>query len=78
MTAIRVDDQPAGTLSEYKEFPIKSGKLDEELSGMSKVVDVIVPGSVVLLNESFASTNELEARRLRRRSCKPYWGWVSE
>jgi DNA mismatch repair ATPase MutS len=43
---------------------MKSGKLDEELSRISAIVDVIVPGSVVLLNESFASTNEREGAEI--------------
>jgi len=43
---------------------MKSGKLDEELGRMSTVVDAIVPGSVVLLNESFASTNEREGAQI--------------
>jgi DNA mismatch repair ATPase MutS len=43
---------------------MKSGKLDEELSRMSTIVDAIVPGSVVLLNESFASTNEREGAEI--------------
>jgi hypothetical protein len=36
------------------------GKLDEELSRMSRIVDQIRPGGVLLCNESFASTNERE------------------
>ena len=43
---------------------MKSGKLDEELSRMSIIVDAIVPGSVVFLNESFASTNEREGAEI--------------
>lgn len=35
---------------------LKSGKLDEELARMSRIVDDLHPGSLVLLNESFAST----------------------
>ncbi len=37
-----------------------SGKFDEELRRMSKVVDRLRPGAVLLSNESFASTNERE------------------
>lgn len=37
-----------------------SGKLDEELRRMSRVVDQIQPGAILLANESFASTNERE------------------
>lgn len=36
------------------------GKLDEELSRMSRTVDLIAPGALLLCNESFASTNERE------------------
>jgi len=37
-----------------------SGKLDEELRRMSRIVDDIQPRAVLLANESFASTNERE------------------
>ena len=37
-----------------------SGKLDEELQRMSRIVDEIHPGSMLFANESFASTNERE------------------
>ena len=36
------------------------GRLDEELSRLSGVVDEISPDSILLMNESFSSTNELE------------------
>ncbi len=45
---------------------MKSGKLDEELSRMSSVVGNLSPNSVVLLNESFASTNEREGSEIAR------------
>jgi DNA mismatch repair ATPase MutS len=45
---------------------MKSGKLDEELSRMSSIVDNVSPNSVVLLNESFASTNEREGSEIAR------------
>jgi DNA mismatch repair ATPase MutS len=45
---------------------MKSGKLDEELSRMSMIVEQIVPGSLLLLNESFASTNEREGSEIAR------------
>ena len=45
---------------------MKSGKLDEELSRMNSIVDAISPNSVVLLNESFASTNEREGSEIAR------------
>lgn len=37
-----------------------SGRLDEELRRMSRIVDRIRPGALLLANESFASTNERE------------------
>jgi hypothetical protein len=43
---------------------MQSGKLDEELSRMSKIVEAITSGSVVLMNESFASTNEREGSEI--------------
>ena len=45
---------------------MRSGKLDEELGRMSAIVDSMTPGSVVLLNESFASTNEREGSEIAR------------
>ncbi|CDF58626.1 MutS-related protein [Thermobrachium celere] len=49
---------------------MKSGKLDEELSRMSKIVDVISWGSLVLFNESFSSTNEYEGSEIFRQITK--------
>jgi len=45
---------------------MKSGKLDEELSRMSSIVDSLSPNSIVLHNESFASTNEREGSEIAR------------
>jgi DNA mismatch repair ATPase MutS len=45
---------------------MKSGKLDEELSRMSDIVDNIVSNSTVLFNESFAATNEREGSEIAR------------
>jgi len=45
---------------------MKSGKLDEELSRMSDIVDKITPNSMVLFNESFAATNEREGSEIAR------------
>ncbi len=45
---------------------LRSGKLDEELGRMSALVDQARPGSLVLLNESFASTNEREGSEIAR------------
>ena len=45
---------------------MRSGKLDEELSRMSTIVDRLREGSMLLLNESFASTNEREGSEIAR------------
>jgi len=45
---------------------MRSGKLDEELSRMSSMVDNMTPNSIVLFNESFASTNEREGSEIAR------------
>jgi len=45
---------------------MKSGKLDEELSRMSAIVDNITANSMVLFNESFAATNEREGSEIAR------------
>jgi hypothetical protein len=42
------------------------GRLDEELTRMSTLVDHTTPTSLLLCNESFASTNELEGSQLAR------------
>jgi len=59
----------AGIFTHFKreEDPtLKSGKLDEELSRMSRIVDNITPQGIVLFNESFASTNEREGSEIAR------------
>jgi len=43
-----------------------SGKFDEELARMSRLADEIGPGALVLFNESFAATNELEGAEIAR------------
>lgn len=45
---------------------LRSGKLDEELTRMSALVDRAGPGDLVLLNESFASTHEVEGAAILR------------
>ncbi len=59
----------AGIFTHFKreeDTTMKSGKLDEELSRMSSIVDEVTPNSIVLLNESFASTNEREGSEIAR------------
>lgn len=43
-----------------------SGRLDAELAEMSAIVDRVQPGDLLLLNESFGSTNEREGSLLAR------------
>ena len=45
---------------------MKSGKLDEELSRMSDIIDHITPHPMILFNESFAATNEREGSEIAR------------
>lgn len=45
---------------------MKSGKLDEELARMSRIVDIIEPNSLILFNESFSATNEREGSEIGR------------
>jgi len=58
-----------GLFTHYKrkeDATMKSGKLDEELSRMSEIVDHITSNSLVLFNESFAATNEREGSEIAR------------
>lgn len=43
---------------------LRSGKLDDELGRLSALVDGVRSGALVLLNESFASTNEREGAEI--------------
>jgi hypothetical protein len=45
---------------------MKGGKLDEELRRISDIADAIGPNSILLFNESFASTNEREGSEIAR------------
>jgi len=45
---------------------LRSGKFDEELRRMSRIVDHVHPSDLVLLNESFAATNEREGAAVAR------------
>jgi DNA mismatch repair ATPase MutS len=58
-----------GLFTHYKreeDATMNSGKLDEELSRMSGIVDNITSNSVVLFNESFAATSEREGSEIAR------------
>jgi hypothetical protein len=62
-------DVRSGLFSHFKreeDVTLRSGKLDEELGRMSSIVDQLAPGSLLLLNESFASTNEREGSEIGR------------
>jgi len=59
----------AGLFTHYKreeDEAMESGKLDEELARMSTIADAIGHDCVLLCNESFASTNELEGSEIAR------------
>jgi DNA mismatch repair ATPase MutS len=58
-----------GVFTHYKreeDATMESGKLDEELRRMSEIADSIRPSSLLLCNESFASTNEREGSEIAR------------
>ncbi|MEA4924188.1 MAG: DNA mismatch repair protein MutS [Syntrophomonadaceae bacterium] len=57
----------SGLFSHFKreeDADMNSGKLDEELSRMSHIVDNLSPYAMVLFNESFAATNEREGSEI--------------
>ena len=56
-----------GLLTHYtreEDAPMNRGKLDEELARMSAIVDALGHQSMILLNESFAATNEHEGSEI--------------
>lgn len=58
-----------GVFTHYKreeDVSMSSGKLDEELARLSQIIDAITSNSMLLLNESFASTNEREGSEIAR------------
>jgi DNA mismatch repair ATPase MutS len=59
----------SGVFTHYKkeeDASMQSGKLDEELSRMSTIVDAVRSRGLVLCNESFGSTNEREGSEIAR------------
>ena len=59
----------AGIFTHYRreeDVTMKSGKLDEELSRMSDIIDKITPNVMLLFNESFSATNEREGSEIAR------------
>jgi DNA mismatch repair ATPase MutS len=62
-------DLCTGLFTHFKrkeDVTLESGKLDDELNRMSQIVDHLSAGSLVLLNEAFASTNEKEGSEIAR------------
>lgn len=62
-----------GVFTHYKreeDATMESGKLDEELSRMSEIAGQITCHSILLCNESFASTNEREGSEIARQVVK--------
>jgi DNA mismatch repair ATPase MutS len=58
-----------GLFTHYKrreDASMESGKLDEELKRMNEIVETIAPNALLLLNESFAATNEREGAEIAR------------
>lgn len=56
-----------GIFTHYKreeDSGLKRGKFDEELHRMSEIVEHIRPGSILLLNESFAATDDREGSEI--------------
>lgn len=47
-----------------EDINLDSGKLDEELVRMKNIISQLSSGSLVILNESFASTNEIEGSEI--------------
>ncbi|MCD6450200.1 MAG: hypothetical protein J7L34_06820 [Thermotogaceae bacterium] len=45
---------------------LQRGKLEEELKRMKNIVDLLRPRSLLLLNESFSSTNEVEGTEIAK------------
>ena len=59
----------SGVFTHFKkeeDTKMKSGKLDEELARMDEIAAHISPFSLLLFNESFASTNEREGSEICR------------
>lgn len=67
VAADRFDVEPGMVYTHFireEDGTMKSGKLDEELKRMSRIVDFLAPGSILLMNESFSSTNEQEGSEI--------------
>jgi DNA mismatch repair ATPase MutS len=58
-----------GVFTHYKrqeDTTMESGKFDEEMVRISTIADRLTPNALVLLNESFAATNEREGSEIAR------------
>jgi DNA mismatch repair ATPase MutS len=63
-----------GVFTHYRreeDASMQHGKLDEELARASDIIDLIKPNALVLLNESFASTNAIEGAEIARQFVVP-------
>lgn len=54
---------------------MESGKFDDELRRMRDIVDHVAPGAVLLLNESFAATNEREGSEVAQQIMSALLDW---
>ena len=62
-------DVASGVFTHFKreeDASLRSGKLDEELARMSDIADRMSPNGLILFNESFAATNEMEGSAIAR------------
>jgi hypothetical protein len=62
-------DVRSGVFTHFKreeDESMQQGKLDEELARMSRLVDELRSGALLLCNESFAATNEREGSEIAR------------
>jgi hypothetical protein len=66
--AVRYRGQPVGAVHTHfgreEDRDLARGKLEEELERMRVTAEVLRPGDLLLLNESFAATNEREGSEL--------------
>lgn len=59
----------SGVFTHYRreeDAALRHGKFDDELTRMSRLIDQLTPGALLLLDESFASTNEREGSQIAR------------
>lgn len=59
----------AGVFTHYRreeDTDLQHGKFDDELVRMSRLIDRLTPNALVLLDESFSSTNEIEGSQIAR------------